>query len=352
MGVPTVVDRWLQQAVSRQLATKFELEFEEQSYGFRPQRNIHKAVQQSLKYINDGYQDIVDIDLKSFFDEVQHYKLLQLIYNKVKCETTLWLIRKWLRAPILVKGKLQQRRKGVPQGSPLSPLLSNILLDVLDKELQSKGLRFVRYADDFSIYAKSKAEARKLGNEVYVFLKEKLDLPINRAKSGIRRPNTFELLGHGFTPTYKKGEKGKYQLVVKQGSWQSLKRKLKTITKKTLPYKLEERLQKLKQVWQGWVNNYRLASINAKLKVLDEWLRNRLRYCVWHDWKKLERKRKNLIRLGIDQGQAYAWSRTRLGGWAVAQSPILRTTITLSRLRRRGYKSMLDYYLKTQPQIQ
>jgi group II intron reverse transcriptase/maturase len=352
LGVPTVVDRWLQQAVSRQLATKFELEFEEQSYGFRPQRNIHKAVRQSLKYINDGYQDSVDIDLKSFFDEVQHYKLLQLIYNKVKCETTLWLIRKWLRAPILVKGKLQQRRKGVPQGSPLSPLLSNILLDVLDKELERKGLRFVRYADDFSIYAKSKVEAKKLGNEVYLFLKEKLDLPINRAKSGIRRSNTFELLGHGFTPTYKKGEKGKYQLVVKQGSWQSLKRKLKVITKKTLPYKFEERLQKLKQVWQGWVNNYRFASIQIKLKTVDEWLRNRLRYCIWHDWKKLERKRKNLIRLGIEQGQAYAWSRTRMGGWAVAQSPILRTTITLSRLRRRGYTSMLDYYLKTQPQIQ
>ena len=352
LGVPTVVDRWLQQAVSRQLATKFELEFEEQSYGFRPQRNIHKAVQQSLKYINDGYQDIVDIDLKSFFDQVQHYKLLQLIYNKVKCETTLWLIRKWLRAPMLINGKLHKRRKGVPQGSPLSPLLSNILLDVLDKELERKGLRFVRYADDFSIYAKSKAEARKLGNEVYVFLKEKLDLPINRAKSGIRRPNTFELLGHGFTPTYKKGEKGKYQLVVKQGSWQSLKRKLKAITKKTMPYSFEERLAKLKQVWQGWVNNYRLASIQTKLKALDEWLRNRLRYCIWHDWKKPDRKRKNLIRLGIEQGQAYAWSRTRMGGWAVAQSPILGTTITLSRLRRKGYKTMLDYYLKTQPQIQ
>ncbi|KOF01418.1 DNA polymerase [Roseivirga seohaensis subsp. aquiponti] len=352
LGVPTVVDRWLQQAVSRQLATKFELEFEEQSYGFRPQRNIHKAVQQSLKHINDGYQDIVDIDLRSFFDEVQHYKLLQLIYNKVKCPTTLWLIRKWLRAPMLINGRLRKRRKGVPQGSPLSPLLSNILLDVLDKELERKGLRFVRYADDFSIYAKSKAEAKKLGNEVYLFLKEELDLPINRAKSGIRRPNTFELLGHGFTPTYKKGEKGKYQLVVKQGSWQSLKRKLKAITKKTLPYSFEERLEKLKQVWQGWVNNYRLASIQAKLKTLDEWLRNRLRYCIWHDWKKLERKRKNLIRLGIEQGQAYAWSRTRMGGWAVAQSPILRTTITLSRLRRKGYKSMLDYYLKTQPQIQ
>jgi group II intron reverse transcriptase/maturase len=305
-----------------------------------------------LKYINDGYQDIVDFDLKSFFDEVQHYKLLQLIYHKVKCSTTLWLIRKWLRAPILIKGKLHQRRKGVPQGSPLSPLLSNILLDVLDKELQRKGLRFVRYADDFSIYAKSKVEAKKLGNEVYTFLKEKLDLPINRAKSGIRRPNNFELLGHGFVPTYKKGAQGIYQLVVKQGSWQRLKRKLKAITKKTLPYKFEERLKKLKQVWQGWVNNYRLASIRTKLKMLDEWLRNRLRYCIWHDWKKLERKRKNLIRLGVEQGQAYAWSRTRLGGWAVAQSPILGTTITLSRLRRKGYKAMLDYYLKTQPQIQ
>lgn len=153
-------------------------------------------------------------------------------------------------------------------------------------------------------------------------------------------------------PTYKKGEKGKYQLVVKKGSWSNLKRKLKYLTKKTLPFSFEYRLQKLREVWQGWVNNYRLASIQLKLKAVDEWLRNRLRYCIWHDWKKLERKRKNLIRLGIDEGQAYAWSRTRMGGWVVAQSPILRTTITLSRLRRKGYVSMVDYYLKTQPQIQ
>ncbi len=348
LGVPTVVERWLQQAVSQQLATKFELNFEDESYGFRPQRNLHKAVQQSLKLINDGFQDIVDIDLKGFFDEVPHYKLLQLIYNKVKCLTTLWLIRKWLRVPMEINGKLYKRRKGIPQGSPLSPLLSNILLDVLDKYLKVKELCFIRYADDFSIYTKSKAVARKIGNEVYVFLKTKLDLPINKEKSGIRRPKDFELLGHSFVPTYKKGEKGKYQLVVKKSNWVDFKRKLKHLTKKTLPYSFEERLRKLKEVWQGWVNNYRLASISLKLKTLDEWLRNRLRYCVWHDWKKPERKIKNLIRLGVEQGQAYAWSRTNMGGWAVAQSPILGTTITLSRLRRKGYKSMQGYYQQHQ----
>ena len=350
LGIPTVVDRWLQQAVSQVLSLKFEGTFEEYSYGFRPSRNIHQAVSRSLKNINDGYQDIVDIDLKGFFDEVDHSILLQLIYNKVKCPYTLRLIRKWLRAPIQIDGKLHKRRKGVPQGSPISPILSNIILDELDKEIESRGLLYVRYADDFSIYAKSKTEARQIGNSIFVYLRDKLRLPINREKSGIRRPSNFELLGHGFVPTYT-GMNGKYQLVVKKSSWVSLKRKLKGITKKTKPFSFEYRLQKLEEVWKGWVNNYRLTSIQTKLKKLDAWLRKRLRYCIWHDWKKPERKRENLIQLGVKARQAYAWSRTRMGGWAVAQSPILVTTITLSRLRRKGYESMLSYYVKTQPQI-
>ena len=352
LGIPTVTDRWLQQAVSQVLATKFELSFEPFSYGFRPEKNSQQATSQALKYINNGYQDIVDIDLKEFFDEVDHMKLLQLIYNRVKCSATLRLIRKWLRAPIWIKGRLHKRRKGMPQGSPLSPLLSNILLDELDKELARKGLRYVRYADDFSIYTKSKAEARKVGNEVYEFLRDKLHLPVNRDKSGIRRPVNFEILGYGFAAVYKKGVKGRYRLVVSAKSWRNLKRKLKDISRKTRPMSITERFQKLSEVWKGWVNNFRLASISSKLKTLDEWLRNRLRYCIWHDWKKPERKRKNLIRLGMDKERAYAYSRTRMGGWAVAQSPILRTTITLSKLRRRGYESMFSYYQKMIPEIQ
>ena len=351
LGIPTVTDRLLQQAVGQIIAIKFEIEFDDQSYGFRPNRNAQQAVLKAQQYINDGYSHIVDIDLKSFFDEVDHCILLQLLYRKIKCPLTLRLIRKWLTAPIQINGKLVKRRKGVPQGSPLSPLLSNIMLNELDKEMESQGLRHVRYADDFSIYTKSNKAARKIGNEIYLFLKNKLKLPINREKSGIRKPVNFTTLGYGFVPTYVKGEKGKYQLVVSEKSWKTLKMKLKTITRKTTPSSFDERIQKLKEVQRGWLQYFRMASIQGKLKELDGWLRNRLRYCIWHHWKKPERKRKNLLQLGIDQEHAYSWSRTRMGGWAVAQSPILVTTITLVRLRKRGYEAMLTYYEKIAPHL-
>jgi group II intron reverse transcriptase/maturase len=245
LGIPTVVDRWLQQAVNQQLMAIFEYEFEPFSYGFRPNRNIQKAVLQSQSLINSGHQDIVNIDLKGFFDEVDHCILLQLVYKKVTCPSTLRLIRKWLRVPLLKNGKLHKRRKGIPQGSPLSPLLSNIMLDVLDKEMQRQGLQYVRYADDFSIYTKSKSEARRVGNRIYLFLQNKLKLPINRAKSGIVRPKNFELLGHGFAPIYKKGVKGQYQVIVSKSSWEKLKRKLKKATQNTSPLSLTDRLTKL-----------------------------------------------------------------------------------------------------------
>ena len=350
LGIPTVTDRWLQQCVTQAITPKFEVDFKPHSYGFRPGKNAHHCVIQAQQYINAGFSHIVDIDLKSFFDEVDHCILLQLLYRKVKCKATLQLIRKWLRAPIMIEGKLVKRRKGVPQGSPLSPLLSNIMLHELDRQLEKRGCKYVRYADDFSIYCKKKTEARKMGNEVFLFLKDKLKLPINREKSGIRRPVNFKLLGYEFVPTYEKGTKGQYQLVVSENGWKELKAKIRTITRKTAPLSLAERTRQLKEIGRGWVNYFRLASLVGKLGTVDSWVRNRLRYCILKDWKKPERKRRNLMRLGVDYHHAFAWSRTRKGGWAIAQSPILTTTITLDRLAKRGYESLLDYYLKVRPE--
>ena len=277
LGIPTAVDRVLQQSVHQVIYSRFELEFSEHSYGFRPHKNAHQALQQAQKHIHEGYDHIVDIDLKSFFDEVDHALLLQLLYNKVKCPITLRLIRQWLTVPIRINGKLTKRTKGVPQGSPLSPLFSNIMLNELDKELEKRGHRYVRYADDFSIYTRSKRAARRVGNSISLFLKNKLKLPINRDKSGIRKPVQFQLLGHQFVPTYKKGDKGRYQLVVIEKKWQGLKRELKQVTRKTAPLTFEQRIAKLKEIQRGWINYFCMANIQAKLKELDGWLRNPLK---------------------------------------------------------------------------
>lgn len=351
LGIPTTTERVLQQAVAQNLAPLFEPEFKPNSFGFRPNKNARQAVGQAREYIHQGLNHIVDTDLKNFFDEVDHCLVLNLVYQKVKCGTTMRLVRKWLRAPIKINGKLQKRKKGVPQGSPLSPLLSNILLHQLDKELTRRGLKFVRYADDFSIYCKSHNQARSTKVVVERFLKNKLKLTVNQEKSGVRKPVNFTILGFGFVPVYSKGSKNQYQLVVGEKAWKRLKERLKGITRKTTPANFIERLTKIKEVQRGWLTYFRGANIMGKLRDIDGWLRNRLRYCIWHDWKRPERKRKNLIRLGADQDHAYAWSRTRKGGWAVAQSPILGTTITLKRLKQKGYLSLTELYIKLNPSL-
>jgi RNA-directed DNA polymerase len=344
LGIPTVIDRMLQQATSRILMMHYDVLFSNNSFGFRPQRNAQQAVGKALEYINNGYKAIVDIDLKAYFDEVDHCLLLNILHRHIKCKSTMCLIRRWLRVPISINGKLQKRRKGVPQGSPLSPLLSNIMLHELDLEMTQQGLRFIRYADDFSIYCKTKTEARRISNKIIQYLNQKLKLPINTEKSGIRNPLKFTILGYTFVASYQKGAKGKYQLVVDKKRWESFKEKLKETTRKTAPMSFDLRIHKLKEIYRGWINYFKHANIGSKLGELDGWLRNRIRCCIWHDWKKPERKRKNLIRLGVNSNKAYQWSRTRMGSWAVAQSPILGTTITISRLTKRGYESMLSYY--------
>lgn len=311
LGVPTTTERVLQQAIGQSITPLFEPEFKANSFGFRPNKNARQAVGQSRDYIHQGLNHIVDIDLKNFFDEVDHCLLLNLLFQKIKCKATMQLIRQWLRAPIKINGKLHKRRKGVPQGSPLSPLLSNILLHQLDKEMTRRGHKFVRYADDFSIYCKSHNQAKATRVVIEKFLKNKLKLTINQEKSGIRKPINFTILGFGFVPKYEKGSKNNYQLIVAKKAWKRLKERLKAITRKTTPATFEERIAKINEVQRGWLTYFQGTNILGKLRDLDGWLRNRLRYCIWHHWKKPERKRKNLIRLGVDQDHAYAWSRTR-----------------------------------------
>jgi group II intron reverse transcriptase/maturase len=351
LGVPTVVDRMLQQAVGQILCNYYDMDFEDNSYGFRPVRNAHQAVLRSLGYINSGNIHIVDIDLKTFFDEVDHSLLLQILYRKVKSRQVMRLIRKWLRAPILINGKLVKRRKGLPQGSPLSPILSNIMLDELDKELGRMGVKFVRYADDFSIYCQEERQAREVQEKIYGYLGEKLHLPINEEKSGIRIPGEFTILGFSFICTLNdRGEK-EYHLTVSAKSWKSLKGKLKEVTRKTRPYSFDMRITKLKEMQGGWLQYFRLARILGLLIDLDKWVRTRLRCCIWHFWKKPKRRCKSLIRMGVKPDIARTWSHTRMGGWATARSPILKTTITTSRLQRRGYQAMTTVYKSISPYL-
>lgn len=344
LGIPTVFDRMIQQSVSQILSPIFEPEFSDFSYGFRPKCNAGQAILQAKEFINSGYNHIIDIDLKSFFDLVNHDFLMTLIHRKVKDAELLKLILKFLRAPIEISGKLHKRRAGVPQGSPLSPLLSNIILNEPDKEMESRGLYFVRYADDFSIFLRSRKSAERVKRNITTFIRERLHLEVNEVKSSIVKPHNYSYLGYGFVPTYKRGDKGQYQLITTKESFAELKSKIKQITRKTIPACFDERISRLKLLTYGWLNYFKYANMQLKLRDLDSWIRNRLRYCIWHDWKKADKKMRSFIRLGVAKGTAYAWSRTRMGGWAVAQSPMMRTTITLVRLQKRGYKSFLEHY--------
>lgn len=344
LGIPTAFDRLVQQAIHQVLSKEWDREFSAYSYGFRPKRNAGQAVLQSQSYINSGLGHVVNIDLKSFFDTVNHDYLMNLVKRKVKDPKLLRLIWRYLRSPIALNGKLYKRRQGVPQGGPLSPLLSNLVLNELDRELERRKYKFVRYADDFCIFAKSKGIALGIMRTITRFIESDLHLVVNKQKSHVCRPSQLKFLGYTFTSTYNKGAKGQFQLLATGEKLRKFKRELKRLTRKTTPMSFNERIMRVNWLVRGWLNYFKHANLQQKLVKFDHWLRNRLRYCIWHHWKKRDKKRRSLIRLGVEANQAYAWSRTSLGGWRVACSPIMGTTVTVKRLKQRGYISLVEYY--------
>jgi len=332
LGIPTVIDRMLQQAIAQVLTPIFDPGFSDNSFGFRPGRSAHQAIKRAQEYMNEGYDWVVDIDLAKYFDTVNHDKLMALVARKVKDKRVLKLIREYLKAGVMINGVVIDTEDGCPQGGPLSPLLSNIMLDELDKELEKRGHKFCRYADDCNIYVRSRKAAERTMRSVTEFLEGPLKLKVNREKSAIDRPWKRKFLGFSFYH----GREG-IRIRVHPKSIKRVREKIRDITARSNGMSMDYRLLKLKQLIKGWVNYFRIADMKSLVRELDEWTRRRLRMCIWKQWKKVRTRFRNLMKLGLDRQEAWMFANTRKSYWRIANSPILSRTITNERLKKRGY---------------
>ncbi len=337
LGIPTYMDRLIQQAISQELTKMYDADFSENSYGFRSEKNAHQALQKAKEYINGGYSHVVDLDLAQFFDRVNHDYLMNELSRKIQDKRVLKLIHKILRADIQEQGSLAPCKQGVPQGGPLSPLLSNIILDKLDKELEKRGHRFVRYADDVSIYVKSKRAGERVMKSIGTYIEKELKLKVNIEKSSVTRPWFSKLLG--FTFYHKKGEKG---ISVHRKSISAYKDKIRAITCRSKPYAMEERMMQIRQLNQGWGNYFKLSEAKSVFVALDEWVRSRIRLCYWKQWKKVKTRIGQLEKLAIKPNKAYQWGNTRKGYWRTVHSPILTTALSNAFLKKAGFVSLKD----------
>jgi RNA-directed DNA polymerase len=341
LGIPTVVDRLIQQAIAQILTPIFDAEFSASSYGFRPAKNAHQAIRKATEYINAGYKVVVDIDLEKFFDRVNHDKLMHLVSKKVHDKRVLKLIRKFLESGIMDKGVFEKSTEGTPQGGPLSPLLSNIMLDELDKELERRGHRFCRYADDCNIYVRSKRSAERVMSSISKFIEEELSLKVNQAKSEVGSPKQRKFLGFSFYQNKKV-----VAVRIHQKSIARIKDKVRKLTSRSNAMSMNERIIKLSNLITGWTSYFRLAHMKSHCQELDEWMRRRLRMCHWKDWKKISTKFNNLIKLGIDKDKAWQFANTRKSYWRTAHSPILHRTLTNSYFESIGLRSFSQAYSK------
>ena len=339
LGIPTVIDRLLQQAISQWLNPKYEGCFSSNSYGFRPNRNAHQAVLRAQTNLNEGYTWIVELDLEKFFDRVNHDKLMHLLSDTIKDKRTLKLIRSYLSSGIMENGLSIPRREGTPQGSPLSPLLSNIVLNELDQTLEERGHRFVRYADDCSIYVRSRKSAHRVMDSITGYLEDELKLRVNRQKSKVSRPSGSSLLGFSFY-----GSKQGWDIRIAPKSLKSIKQKIKEQTKRNHPIGTNERIARLENVLRGWVNYFSIAKAKSHMIKLDETVRIRLRMTIWKQWKKTQARIRNLIKLGIPKGKAYEWSNSRKSYCRIAHSPILSCALNNAYFTKLKYTGFANYY--------
>ncbi|TAH59878.1 MAG: group II intron reverse transcriptase/maturase [Fermentimonas caenicola] len=339
LGVPTVVDRVFQQAITQVLTPIYEEQFSENSYGFRPRRGAHDALKQCQQNVNDGYVYVVDMDLEKFFDTVCQSKLIEVLSRTIKDGRVISLIHKYLNAGVISNGMFEKTDVGMPQGGPLSPLLSNIMLNELDRELERRGHRFVRYADDCMIFCKSKKSAVRTLENIMPYIEGKLFLKVNLEKTKVAHISKVKYLGYSF---YR--YKGKCKMRVHPKSIAKMKAKLKELTSRSNGWGNEYRALKLKQFIRGWVNYFALADMKQLLRSTDEWLRRRIRAIYWKQWKKIKTRYQMIRKFGMPEWKVHEMANCRKGIWrsAIALNSVLTNKVIVSL----GYMSMADYYLK------
>ena len=338
LGVPTVVDRVIQQAITQELTPIYEEQFMENNFGFRPKRGQHDALKQCKKNVNEGYVYVVDMDLEKFFDTVCQSKLIEVLSRTIKDGRVISLIHKYLNAGAMANGMFERRETGMPQGGPLSPLLSNVMLNELDRELERRGHRFVRYADDCMIFCKSKKSAERTLNNIVPFIEGKLFLKVNRKKTKVAHISKVKYLGYSF---YR--YKGKCRFRVHPKSVEKMKNKIRELTDRNNGMGNAKREKKYQNYVRGWIEYFKLADMKGLLQKTDEWARRRIRAVYWKQWKKIKTKYKMLKALGLEHWKAKELACSRKGYWRMAQ--VLNSVITNKIIAKLGYTSMLDYYL-------
>jgi len=341
LGIPTVVDRVIQQAITQVLSPIFEKQFSDYSYGFRPNRRAHDALKQCQRNVEEGYVYVVDMDLEKFFDTVCQSKLIEVLSRTIKDGRVISLIHKYLNAGVVQKGMFERTEVGVPQGGPLSPLLSNIMLNELDKELERRGHRFVRYADDCMIFCKSRKSAERTLRNIVPYIEGKLFLKVNQDKTEVAYISKVKYLGYSF---YR--YKGNCRLRVHPKSIKKMKDKIRELTSRSNGWGNEYRALKLTQFVRGWVNYFALADMKQLLQRTDEWLRHRLRAIYWKQWKKVKTKFHEPKKLGVEEDKAWVCANMRNGSWYCGGYFVLQTAFNNKKLRELGYPTFTEFYLK------